>query len=98
MAFVDSDIKPKLHYRDGLRGWLDEVQRVDELLHVNGAHWDVEMGSITQMLTEQSNNTAPAILFDEIPWISEGFPHPLRPLLDGEARGADARPAARTRA
>src|SRR6201997_538237 len=73
MAFVDIEIKPKLHYRDGLRGWLTEVQRIGELLHVNGAHWDVEMGSITQMLTEKSNNTAPAILFDEVPGYPKGF-------------------------
>lgn len=73
MAFVDTEIKPKLYYRDGLRGWLDAVQRFGELLHVNGAHWDVEMGSITQMLTEKSNNTAPAILFDEVPGYPKGF-------------------------
>src|SRR3974390_3483747 len=61
-----------VEYR-GLRGWLDEVQKVGELLHVNGAHWDAEMGAITQMLTEKSNNTAPAILFDEVPGYAKGF-------------------------
>src|ERR1700733_12953988 len=73
MAFVDTELKPHLHYRDGLRSWLGEVQRIGELLHVNGAHWDTEMGSITQMLTEKSNNTAPAILFDEVPGYPKGF-------------------------
>ena len=73
MAFADTDIKPQIHYRDGLRGWIDQVQRIGELLHVNGAHWDTEMGSITQMLTESSNNTAPAILFDEVPGYPKGF-------------------------
>ena len=62
----------KVEYR-GLRGWLDEVQKMGELLHVNGAHWDAEMGAITQMLTEKSNNTAPAILFDEVPGYPKGF-------------------------
>src|SRR5262249_33524963 len=52
----------RLAYR-GLRGWLDEVQAMGELLHVNGADWDVEMGAITHMLTEKSGGTAPAILF-----------------------------------
>src|SRR5262245_66402335 len=44
-----------------------------ELLHVNGANWDVEMGAITHMLTEKSGGTAPAILFDEIPGYPKGF-------------------------
>src|SRR5437763_8641574 len=57
----------------GLSGWLDEVNRMGELLHVNGAHWDVEMGAITHMLTEKSGGTAPAILFDEVPGYAKGF-------------------------
>ena len=73
MALLDSATQSRGWYRDGLRGWIDEVQRMGELLHVNGAHWDAEMGSITQMLTESSNNTAPAILFDEIPGYAKGF-------------------------
>src|SRR5215211_5648029 len=57
----------------GLRGWLDQVQAIGELLHVNGAHWDVEMGAVTHMLTEKSGGTAPAILFDDIPGYPKGF-------------------------
>src|SRR3979409_2811904 len=57
----------------GLRGWLDQVQAMGELLHVNGAHWDTEMGAITHMLTEKSGGTAPAILFDEVPGYPKGF-------------------------
>ncbi len=47
MAPLDSATQSRGWYRDGLRGWIDEVQSIGELLHVNGAHWDVEMGSIT---------------------------------------------------
>src|SRR5215831_20114744 len=61
-----------VNYR-GLRGWLDEVNRMGELLHVNGAHWDVEMGAITHMLTEKSGGTAPAILFDQVPGYKQGY-------------------------
>jgi hypothetical protein len=32
----------------GLRGWIDNVDRLGELKRVSGAHWDVEMGAITQ--------------------------------------------------
>src|SRR6201991_4856653 len=72
MAFTDTASESLVHYR-GLRDWLDKVQGMGELLCVNGAHWDKEMGSITQMLTEKSNGTAPAILFDEVPGYSKGF-------------------------
>src|SRR5262249_20219079 len=71
-TLVEAPAEGKVEYR-GLRGWLDEVQKMGELLHVNGAHWDAEMGAITQMLTEKSNNTAPAILFDEVPGYPKGF-------------------------
>jgi hypothetical protein len=51
----------------GLRGWIDLVDRLGELKRVSGAHWDVEMGAITHMLTEKKRRppfcsmTCPAI-------------------------------------
>src|ERR1043166_1730150 len=69
---IDQPTDSIIHYR-GLRDWLDKVQGIGELLHVNGADWNTEMGSITQMLTEKSNGTAPAILFDDIPGYAKGF-------------------------
>lgn len=60
-------------YRDGLRGWLEQVDKLGELLRVQGAHWDTEMGAITHMLTEKSGGRAPAILFDEVPGYPKGF-------------------------
>jgi hypothetical protein len=36
----------RVQYR-GLRGWLEQVEKMGELQHVDGAHWDVEMGAIT---------------------------------------------------
>ena len=72
MTFATTAPDTRVTYR-GLRGWLDEVQNMGELLHVNGAHWDVEMGAITHMLTEKSDGTAPAILFDEVPGYPKGF-------------------------
>src|SRR5262249_19664037 len=72
MAFADTAPQSRVAYR-GLREWLDRVHDMGELLCVNGAHWDTEMGSITQMLTEKSSGTAPAILFDEVPGYAKGF-------------------------
>src|SRR5829696_3711799 len=56
-----------------LRGWLQRVESLGELVRVNGAHWDAEMGAITQMLTEKSRGNAPAILFDDIPGYPKGY-------------------------
>ena len=72
MALLDAAKRQSVQYR-GLRDWLDKVQAMGELLCINGADWNAEMGSITQMLTEKSNNTAPAILFDEVPGYPKGF-------------------------
>jgi 4-hydroxy-3-polyprenylbenzoate decarboxylase len=57
----------------GLRGWLDQVEKLGELARVSGAHWDVEMGALTHMLTEKSQGTAPALLFDEVPGYPKGY-------------------------
>ncbi len=61
-----------VHYR-GLRQWLEKVEGMGELLKVDGASWDAEMGAITHMLTEKSGGTAPAILFDNVPGYPSGF-------------------------
>jgi UbiD family decarboxylase len=61
-----------VRYR-GLREWIEYVDRMGELLRVNGAHWDREMGSITQMLTENGRGAAPAVLFDEVPGYPKGY-------------------------
>ena len=64
VAVANSEFR--VQYR-GLRGWLEQVERMGELERVDGAHWDVEMGAITHMLTEKSRGQAPAILFDDAP-------------------------------
>ena len=94
MALLDSETKSRGWYRDGLRGWLDEVQRMGELLHVSNAHWDAEMGSITQILTEKSNNYGAGDPVRRHSGLRERLPHAVRPFLDHQARGAHARPAA----
>src|SRR5215467_14272222 len=57
----------------GLRDWLEQVDKLGELQKVSGAHWDKEMGAITQMLTEGGRGKAPAILFDEVPGYPKGY-------------------------
>src|SRR6516164_6539249 len=55
----------------GLRGWIDAVERLGELQRVSGAHWDIEMGAITHMLTEKSGGTAPAFCSTMCPAIAK---------------------------
>jgi UbiD family decarboxylase len=69
---ITRDAKIATRYGD-LRGWIEQVKRMGELLEVSGAHWDAEMGSITQMLTEKGRGQAPALLFDDIPGYPKGY-------------------------
>lgn len=69
---VSSLSNDQVSYR-GLREWIETVDGLGELLRVNNASWDAEMGSITQMLTEKSRGNAPAILFDNVPGYEEGY-------------------------
>ena len=73
ISHADTVTAGRVQYRDGRRGWLSEIRKIGELLQVSGVHWNAEMGSITQMLTEKSAGTPPAILFDEIPGYPTGF-------------------------
>src|SRR5947207_15460035 len=57
----------------GMRDWLVVGERMGELVKINGAHWDREMGATTQLLTQTSKGKAPAILFDEVPGYPKGY-------------------------
>src|SRR5690349_528079 len=72
-AVLKSERSTEIPYQDGLRGWLEKVDAMGELLKVSGANWDREMGALTQVLTERSQNLAPAILFDDVPGYPKGY-------------------------
>lgn len=59
-------------YKD-LRDWLIEVEKLGQLKRVNGAHWDVEMGALMQLVAEKYADKAPALLFDEVPGYPKGY-------------------------
>ena len=48
-----------------LRRWLTEAADADEVQRVDGAHWDLEIGALSQMNYRRSHPKA--LLFDEIP-------------------------------
>src|SRR4051794_6169655 len=57
----------------GLREWLNRVDAMGELRRISGAHWDKEMGSLTQVITESARGSAPALLFDDVPGYPRGY-------------------------
>lgn len=61
-------------YRD-LREWIAAVERLGQLQRVAGAHWDLEIGAVTELICEKYKQP-PSILFDEIP----GYPKNYRVL------------------
>lgn len=54
-----------------LRNWLRVVEKLGELKDVRGAHWNLEIGSLSEANYRQSDS--PALLFDEIPDYPKGF-------------------------
>jgi UbiD family decarboxylase len=70
-------------YQD-LRGWLEEVKRMGELKTITGAHWDKEIGGISELIAEGSNQ---ALLFDEIPGYPKGFRVLSNAFLTGRRTG-----------
>jgi UbiD family decarboxylase len=56
-----------------LRDWLKKVEELGELKKISNAHWDCEMGPLTQLMHEKYKGKTPALLFDDIPGFSKGF-------------------------
>jgi UbiD family decarboxylase len=60
-----------------LREFVARAEEAGELLRVTGAHWDLEMGTLAEIVYH-ARPEPPAILFDEVP----GYPKGMR-LLSG---------------
>ncbi|MBI2303591.1 MAG: UbiD family decarboxylase [Chloroflexi bacterium] len=59
-------------YRD-LRDWLTQVEELGELKRIQGAHWNLEMGAICDIMFREAPKPVPAILFDDIPDYPSGY-------------------------
>ncbi|MFC2070164.1 UbiD family decarboxylase, partial [Chloroflexota bacterium] len=53
-----------------LREFIAAVDNLGELKRVEGAHWDLEIGAITELVAERKG---PALLFDQIPGYPAGY-------------------------
>lgn len=59
-------------YKD-IRDWLTAIEQDGELRKINGAHWNLEMGGITEILYRDGKRPVPALLFDDIPGYPKGY-------------------------
>ena len=56
---------------EGLRDWLETVQGWGEVVSIEGAHWDEEIGALSQLARKRRQG--PALLFDRIPDYEPGY-------------------------
>ena len=55
-----------------LRTWLDEVEKLGQLMTVENVHWDLELSTLTEIINERSK-TRPALIFDRIKDYPSGY-------------------------
>jgi UbiD family decarboxylase len=65
-----AELEPAEYAYDDLRGFIAEVERIGELKRIDGAHWDLEIGGLTELYAERRG---PALLFDDIPGYPRGY-------------------------
>ncbi len=66
--------QPRDIIQSDLRAFMEAVDEGGELEVVSGAHWDKEMGAVTEVLYRQKVEKAPMLVFDKIP----GYPDQFR--------------------
>lgn len=59
--------------QNDLREFLAACEGRDELAVVKGAHWDKEIGAVTEVLYRQKVEKSPFLVFDEIPGYPKGY-------------------------
>ena len=56
---------------DDLRAWIARIEALGELQHVSGAHWDKEIGAISEI--NYRRRPSAALLFDDIVGYPSGY-------------------------
>ena len=56
-----------------LRTFLAAVEEGGEVKHVAGAHWNRELGAVTEVLYREKVDKSPLLLFDEVPGYGKGM-------------------------
>ena len=65
-----------------LRTFIDGAARIGELKIIDGAHWNLEIGCLTELMAEQEG---PLLLFDKIVRLSRRFSHRHQRACDSRA-------------
>jgi UbiD family decarboxylase len=60
----------EFHLYKDLREYLQNLEKIGELKHIQGANWDTEIGDLANLVAEKEG---PALLFDEIKDYPKGF-------------------------
>src|SRR5918995_3198112 len=58
---------------EGVREWLELVESMGELKHIDGADWNLEIGTMAELIYRERSGTIPALLFDRIKGYPQGF-------------------------
>ena len=67
---ANKDQKEVVVLFDDLRGFMQRLDEIGQLKKVEGADWDLEIGTITELMAER---LGPALLFDKIKGYAEGY-------------------------
>jgi len=54
-----------------LRDWIGQIKNLGKLKVIEGAHWDLEIGGITEIMVKRKGS--PTVLFDRIPGYLPGY-------------------------
>src|SRR5258705_13215054 len=59
-------VRPTTTESCNLRDWLKEVKKLEQLEQISGAHWDLEIGALKEIILERIS-TPPAVIFEQVP-------------------------------
>src|SRR5216117_2275105 len=66
---LGSNTAPHLAYHD-LRKWIEEAQRLGEVIEVKGLSWQQDIGMLTEMAAH--DDSAPCFIFEDVPGTIKG--------------------------
>ena len=72
--FAEKEIKAgRTPTYEDLRDWLEIVDGMGELKKIDGADWNLEMGTLAELVARESKGAVPAVLFDKIKDYPKGY-------------------------